>query len=56
MRRRASFEDEGIILIMLITLTAISLSIGSIFTLLNEPERPDTFRLALAIASVPLVG
>jgi uncharacterized membrane protein len=54
MRRRASFEDEGIILIMLITLTAISLSIVSIFTLLNEPERTDTFRLALAIASVPL--
>ncbi|MGZ8410370.1 MAG: DUF1345 domain-containing protein [Hyphomicrobium sp.] len=53
MRRRASFEDEGIILIVLITLTAISLSIGSIFALL-EPERPDTFRLALAIASVPL--
>jgi uncharacterized membrane protein len=49
MRRRASFEDEGIILIVLITLTAISLSIGSIFAL-----RPDTFRLALAIASVPL--
>lgn len=54
MRRRASFEDEGIILIVLITLTAISLSIGSIFALLNEPERPDTLRLALAIASVPL--
>jgi uncharacterized membrane protein len=54
MRRRASFEDEGIILIVLISLTAISLSIGSIFALLNEPERPDTFRLALAIASVPL--
>ena len=54
MRRRSSFEDEGIILIVLITLTAISLSIGSIFALLNEPERPDTFRLALAIASVPL--
>ena len=54
MRRRASFEDEGIILIVLITLTAISLSIGSILALLNEPERPDTLRLALAIASVPL--
>src|SRR5512147_1518902 len=54
MRRRASFEDEGIILIVLITLTAISLSIGSIFALLNEAKRPDSFRLALAIASVPL--
>ena len=54
MRRRASFEDEGISLIVLITLTAISLSIGSIFALLNETERPDTLRLALAIASVPL--
>ena len=54
MRRRASFEDEGIILIVLITLTAICLSIGSIFALLNETEQPDTLRLALAIASVPL--
>lgn len=54
MRRRARFEDEGIILIVLIALTAISLSIGAIFALLNEAERPDTFRLALAIASVPL--
>src|SRR5512132_1139609 len=54
MRRRASFEDEGIILIVLITLTAISLSIGSIFALLNETERPDTLRLTLAIASVLL--
>src|SRR5512132_1957869 len=54
MRRRASFEDEGIILIALITLTAICLSIGSIFALLNETERPDTFRLALAIATVLL--
>ena len=54
LRRRARYEDEGIFLIVLIALSAIALSIGSIFALLAEPERPDTLRLALAIASVPL--
>lgn len=54
LRRRARYEDEGIVLIVLITLSAIALSIGSIFALFAEADRPDTLRLALAIGSVPL--
>ncbi|QNT68618.1 DUF1345 domain-containing protein [Defluviicoccus vanus] len=54
MRRRACYEDEGIVLIAIITLAAITLSIGSIFTLFSQAKHPDALALALAIASVPL--
>ena len=54
LRRRAAQDDEGIVLIVLITLGAIGLSLGSIFLLINAPEKPDTLRLALAVLSVPL--
>ena len=53
LRKRAAGADEGIILIVLITLAAIGLSLGSIFALLNEPGTPDAGRLALPIISVP---
>jgi hypothetical protein len=49
MRTRAAVKDEGIVLIVLITLAAIGLSLGSIFALLNEPEKPDTGRLVLSV-------
>src|SRR3954468_17326014 len=54
MRARAAVKDEGIVLIVLITLAAIGLSTFSIFALLNEPGRPDARFLALAVFSVPL--
>lgn len=54
LRRRACYEDEGIVLIVIITLAAITLSIGSIFTLFFQPKHPDALPLAIAIASVPL--
>ncbi len=54
LRRRARYEDEGIVLIILIALSAIALSIGSIFAVLAEPGHPGSLRLVLAIASVPL--
>ena len=54
LRRRARYEDEGIVLIILIALSAIALSIGSIFAVLAEPDHPGSLRLVLAIASVPL--
>jgi uncharacterized membrane protein len=54
MRARAAVRDEGIILIVLMTLAAIGLSTFSIFALLNEPGRPDARFLALAVFSVPL--
>lgn len=52
MRRRASFVDAGIALIVLITLVAIVLSLASIFELLHQ--HPGRLHLVLAIASVPL--
>lgn len=54
MRRHADFDDEGILIVVLITLTAISLSIASIFSILNQESPRDTLRLGFAIASVPL--
>jgi uncharacterized membrane protein len=39
-RRRAAWEDEGIGLIIVLTLLAISLSLGSIFALLKQPGPP----------------
>lgn len=54
LRRRARYEDEGIFLIILIALSAIALSIGSIFAVLADTGHPASLSLALAIASVPL--
>jgi len=54
MRRRAESKDEGIILIVFIALAAIALSLGSIFMLLNAPEKPDALHLLLSVISVPL--
>ena len=53
MRRRSSYADEGMILIILLTLSAISLSLGAIFALLGEAKRPG-LEFGLTIASVPL--
>ena len=52
MRRRASFADAGIGLIILITLAAVVLSLASIFELLQQ--KLGTVQLVLAVASVPL--
>lgn len=54
LRRRAVFEDEGIFLIVIIALSAIALSIGSIFTSLGKDGTTSHLGLALAIISVPL--
>lgn len=54
LRRRAAFEDEGILLIVIIALSAIALSIGSIFTSLGKDEATSHLGLALAVISVPL--
>ena len=54
MRKRASYEDEGILLIALLTLGAVSLSLTGIFVLLDETESFDTKRFVLVIAGVPL--
>ena len=54
LRRRATYEDEGIVLIVVITLGAIVLSLWTIFSLINAEGRPRLPPLLLAVVSVPL--
>jgi uncharacterized membrane protein len=55
MRSRASVEDEGFILIVIMTLVAVGLSIGSIFALLNNQSgKVGHVGLFLSVANVPL--
>ena len=54
LRRRASVEDEGIPLIVLLALAAVVLSLAAIFAQLAREGRPDAWELSLVIASVPL--
>ena len=53
MRRRADYEDEGMILIIVLTLGAISVSLASVFTLVVR-DGIGALLLAFTIASVPL--
>ena len=53
MRRHADYEDEGVLLIILLTLGAISVSLASIFTLVAR-DGIGPLLLGLTIASVPL--
>jgi len=50
----ADDEDEGLFLIVVITLAAISFSIASIFSLLNAGRRPDQLLLLFSLMSAPL--
>lgn len=54
MRERAASKDEGITVIVLLTLAAVGLSLGSIFALLNASEKPHSLQLLLSLVSVPL--
>jgi uncharacterized membrane protein len=54
LRRRARYEDEGILVIIFLTLLAISLCLAALFALLAESGVPATPRLVLAVASVVL--
>ncbi|HTI86471.1 MAG TPA: DUF1345 domain-containing protein [Alphaproteobacteria bacterium] len=54
LRERATSEDEGITLIVLITLFAVVISFYSIVTLLGYPQQPGALHLLLAVAGVPL--
>ena len=53
LREKAQFEDEGIGLIVLITLGAIALSLGSLALLLGRGNT-GAIRLAIAVVNVPL--
>jgi uncharacterized membrane protein len=54
LRKRAAVEDEGILLIVLLTLAAIAFSLTSLFGIVDRKGEADTLLLALSIASVPL--
>ena len=54
MRRRASVEDVGIALILLMTVVAIVVTVASIFALLSRPGAPSGSELGLSVASVLL--
>jgi uncharacterized membrane protein len=54
LRERAQTEDEGIILISILTVVAVGLSLFSILILLNKGDGPELDELLLALASVPL--
>lgn len=54
LRKRSAIEDEGIILIVLLTLAAIVFSLVSLFVIVDQTGKADPLVLALSIASVPL--
>jgi uncharacterized membrane protein len=54
LRRHASEEDEGILIIILLAVAAIVFSLTAIFALLNQGGQPGSWQLVCAIASVPL--
>ncbi len=54
LRRRADIEDEGATLIVVITIAAISLSLGAIFEVLNRGTGMPVPLLVFSVASVPL--
>lgn len=54
LRRHARYEDEGVAVIFLLTVSAFALCAVSIIRLLSLPGNPDPRQLMLAIASVPL--
>lgn len=54
LRTKAAADDEGIILIAVITVAALIFSLVSIFTLLNTHPTPDLTHLVLALSAAPL--
>ncbi len=54
MRTRSSYEDEGMILIIVLTLAAIATSLLALFALVNAEEKRAPLLLVLTVASVPL--
>jgi uncharacterized membrane protein len=54
LRRRASYADEGLPLILLLTVAAAAAGLVAIFALVNAPGPGSAPRLAIAIADVVL--
>lgn len=53
-RAWAGEEDEGLLLIGIITLTVVGFSLASTFSFLNAGKRPDAILLLVALTSAPL--
>jgi uncharacterized membrane protein len=54
LRRRSAYEDEGKFVILLLTLGALALIVGSIFVLLAKDGHKDPWQIVLALSTVPL--
>jgi uncharacterized membrane protein len=54
LRQHARYEDEGVMVILLLTACAVTLCLTAIFLLLGEEGPPDALPLVLAVLSVLL--
>jgi uncharacterized membrane protein len=54
LRKRACYDDEGVAVILLLTVSAFALCAGSLVRLLGEPQGPSVPQLLVTILSVPL--
>jgi uncharacterized membrane protein len=54
LKKRAAVEDEGALIVLLITLAVIALCSVGIFTVLNQKQNPGTLAFVLSVASAPL--
>lgn len=54
MERAAASQDEGIAIVILVTLTALAFFSEAVFVALNQKHHIDMMRLGLAVAGAPL--
>lgn len=54
LRRKAAIEDEGILIVVLVTLAIVAVSIAGIFNALHQKDHTDAFSLILALMGAPL--
>ena len=53
LRKQAAVEDEGMFVIIFVTLAAICVNLYSLFVLINQGSKPAALLMALSIASAP---
>jgi uncharacterized membrane protein len=54
LKRRAARQDEGVLIVVAITLAVIGVNIVGVFTALNSSGKLDPLSLALVLAAAPL--
>jgi uncharacterized membrane protein len=54
LKKSAAFEDEGVLVVILIALVVIGISSLAIITVLREKHAPSPWAMALALAGAPL--